>query len=161
MLGPGANRAWCAPTTMVHTMKKVQDDRSLARKATRRQYDAAFKRHLVELSLVPGASVAKIALDHRLNANILFKWRRSQLRELAGSAPKPTARLLPVTLIEPQGTAVQACTPASSSTTKGRRRAATHASGVIEIDLPLGRVRLTGVVDLAALRVVVDALSQR
>jgi transposase-like protein len=32
-----------------------------------RQYDAAFKRHLVELSLVPGASVAKSALDHRLN----------------------------------------------------------------------------------------------
>ena len=49
-------------------MKRFQDDHSLARKATKRcQYDAAFKRHLVELSLVPGASVAKIALDHRLN----------------------------------------------------------------------------------------------
>ena len=54
---------------MVHTMKRVQDDRSIARKgARRRSYETAFKRHLVELSLVPGASVAKIALDHRLNA---------------------------------------------------------------------------------------------
>lgn len=146
---------------MVHTMKRLQDDRSLARKATkRRQYDAAFKRHLVELSLVPGASVAKIALDHRLNANILFKWRRQHLRELARSAPKPAAALLPVTVLEPQGKVVEAHTPAQNSSSAQRRRAATPAGGVIEIDLPLARVRVTGVVDLAALRVVIDALSQ-
>ena len=147
---------------MVHTMKRVQDNHSLTRKATkRRQYDAAFKRHLVELSLVPGASVAKIALDHRLNANILFKWRRSHLRELARATPKPTAALLPVTVLEPQGTALEAGAPALSSPSPRRRRPATQAGGVIEIDLPLARVRLTGVVDLAALRVVIDALSQR
>ena len=147
---------------MVHTMKRVQDDRSLARKATkRRQYDAAFKRHLVELSLVPGASVAKIALDHRLNANILFKWRRYQLRELARSTPKPAPGLLPVTVIEPQGTLVQTCTPAQSSPSPRRSRPATQGGGVIEIDLPLGRVRLSGMVDLAALRVVIEALSHR
>jgi hypothetical protein len=76
---------------MVHTMKSFKTI-ALARKATkRRQYEPAFKRHLVELSLVPGASVAKIALDHRLNANILFKWRRYHLRELARSTPKPLA----------------------------------------------------------------------
>jgi transposase len=147
---------------MVHTMKRLQEDRSLARKAMkRRQYDAAFKRHLVELSLVPGASVAKIALDHRLNANILFKWRRYHLRELARSTPKPAAALLPVTVLEPQGTTVEACTAAQNSPSSRRRHPATQAGGMIEIDLPLGRVRLTGVVDLAALRVVVDVLSQR
>jgi hypothetical protein len=32
---------------------------------------------------------------------------------------------------------------------------------VNEIDLPFGRVRLTGTVDVAALRVVIEALSQR
>ena len=36
-----------------------------------------------------------------------------------------------------------------------------QAGGVIEIDLPLARVRITGAVDLAALRVVIDALSQQ
>ena len=147
---------------MVHTMKRVQDDRPVARKATkRRQYDAAFKRHLVELSLVPGASVAKIALDHRLNANILFKWRGYHLRELAGATSKPAAGLLPVTVLEPQGTLVPASAPAHSSPSAPRRRAAMQAGGVIEIDLPLARMRLTGVVDLAAVRVVLDALSQR
>ena len=146
---------------MVHIMKRVQDEQSLSDKDTkRRQYDAAFKRHLVELSLAPGASVAKIALDHRLNANILFKWRRHHLRERARSTPKP-AGLLPVTLLESQGTAVQASVPAQSSPSPRRRTPTTQAGGVIEIELPLARVRLTGVVDVAMLRVVLDALSQR
>ena len=146
---------------MVHTMKRLRDDHSLARKAPkRRQYDAAFKRHLVDLSLAPGASVAGIALDHRLNANILFKWRRQHLRELARATPKPTPALLPVTVLEPHSAPVQACTAAQSSASSQRRHRARQAGGVIEIDLPLARVRLTGVVDLAALRVVIDALSQ-
>ena len=146
---------------MVHTMKRVQDDHSLTGKARkRRQYDAAFKRHLVELSLAPGASVAKIALDHQLNANVLFKWRRRHLRELARSTPK-SAALLPVTVLESQGTAVQASVPKQSSPSPRRRAPTTQAGGVIEIELPLARVRLTGVVDMAMLRVVIDALSQR
>jgi transposase len=133
----------------------------LSRKASkRRSYEAAFKRHLVELSLAPGASVAKIALDHRLNANILFKWRRQHLRELARSAPKAAAGLLPVSVMEPERAAVEVAVQATNASSR-RNRSALGASGVIEIDLPLGRVRLTGAVDLAALRVVVDALSQR
>ncbi len=105
--------------------------------------------------------MAKIALDHRLNANILFKWRRYHLRELARSTPKPAAALLPVTVLEPRGTTAEACTPAQNSPSSRRRHPATQAGGVIEIDLPLARVRLTGLVDLAALRVVIDALSQQ
>jgi len=140
-------------------MKRVHEERPVARGATkRRSYEAAFKRHLVELSLVAGASVAKIALDHRLNANILFKWRRQHLRALARATPKPAAELLPITITGPERTAVEA--PARAPGPTPRRQAAAPV-GVIEIDLPFGRVRLTGTVDLAALRVVIDALSQR
>jgi transposase len=140
-------------------MKRLQDSPSSGRKTgKRRSYDAAFKRHLVELSLVPGASVARIALDHRLNANILFKWRRSQLRMLARSATKPAAGLLPVTVAEAHGAADEAVQMLRSSS---QRRLQAAAGGVIEIDLPLGRVRLTGAVDVAALRVVIEALSSR
>jgi transposase len=143
----------------VHTMKRLQDSPSSGRKTgKRRSYDAAFKRHLVELSLIPGASVARIALDHRLNANILFKWRRSQLRMLARSATKPAAGLLPVTVAEAHGAADEAVQMLRSSS---QRRLQAAAAGVIEIDLPLGRVRLTGAVDVAALRVVIEALSSR
>jgi transposase len=147
---------------MVHTMKRLLDSLSTARKTgKRRSYDAAFKRHLVELSLVPGASVARIALDHRLNANILFKWRRYHLRTLARSATKPAAGLLPVTVTEPQGATDEPTMQMLRPSSQRRLRAPAVAGGVIEIDLPLGRVRLTGAVDVAALRVVIEALSAR
>ena len=146
---------------MVHTMKRLQGGPSSLRNGSkRRTYDAAFKRHLVELSLVPGASVAKIALDHRMNANILFKWRRYYLRTLAQSAAKPAAGLLPITVMEPESVAMdpraQPLRPASQ-----RKPRPSALAGVIEIDLPLGRVRLTGAVDPVALRVVIEALSHR
>jgi transposase len=162
MLGPGANRAWCAPTTLVHTLKRLQDAASSTRKAVkRRRYDDAFKRHLVELSLLPGASVARIALDHRLNTNVLFKWRRSHLRSLAQSGRKTATELLPVTVEEPEGAVAEVSAPALNPASQRRARTAAAAGGVIEHDLPLGRVRLTGTVDVAALRVVIEALSQR
>ena len=143
-------------------MKRLQDAASSARKALkRRRYDDAFKRHLVELSLLPGASVAKIALDHRLNTNVLFKWRRFHLRSLAQSTPKPASELLPVTIEEPEGTVGERPAQPLNAVSQRRARAAAAAGGVIEIDLPLGRVRLTGTVDVAALRVVIEALSQR
>jgi transposase len=135
---------------------------SSGRKAVRRRrYDDGFKRHLVELSLIPGASVARIALDHRLNTNVLFKWRRSHLRSLAQARPKPAAELLPVTVEEPVATVDEGPAPALNPVSPRRARPAAAAGGVIEIDLPLGRVRLTGTVDVAALRVVIEALSQR
>src|SRR4051812_31422257 len=109
---------------MVHTMKRLQDSRSSAHKTgKRRSYDAAFKRHLVELSLVPGASVARIALDHRLNANILFKWRRSHLRMLARSATRPAAGLLPVRVTEPHGAADEATVQMLRSSSQRRLQA--------------------------------------
>ncbi len=85
--------------TIVHTMKRLQASLALPRgRAKRRHYDQAFKRHLVELTLVPGASVARTALDHRLNANILFRWRRHYLRELEGAGQQAAGALLPVTV---------------------------------------------------------------
>ena len=105
--------------------------------------------------------MARIALDHRLNANILFKWRRYHLRTLARSATKPAAGLLPVTVTEPQGATDEPTMQMLRPSSQRRLRAPAVAGGVIEIDLPLGRVRLTGAVDVAALRVVIEALSAR
>ena len=48
--------------------------------APRRQHDRAFKADLVAQCLVPGASVAAVALAGGINANLLFKWRRGHLR---------------------------------------------------------------------------------
>ena len=49
-------------------------------KPRRRVHSEAFKRQVVELSLVPGVSVAAIALEHGINANLLFGWRKAHLK---------------------------------------------------------------------------------
>ena len=143
-------------------MKRPQASTVLPRRrAKRRHYDQAFKRHVVELTLVPGASVARIALDHRINANILFKWRRQYLRDLGAAAAKPAAALLPVALSDAEQAleVINAGTP--SARTPSMRKRVLGPSGVIEIELAGAQVRVTGDVALEALRLVLETLSQR
>jgi transposase len=121
----------------------------------RRRFTEDFRRGLVQMTLVPGASVAKIALDHRLNTNLLFKWRQLYLRELAGprgDAPK----MLPVTV-------EQVCDAPESTLPEPRAAARSRSvsAGCIEIELPGGRVRLRGAVDTETLRWVLQVLSER
>lgn len=47
-----------------------------------------FKREIAAAACAPGISVAKLALEHGLNANLLFKWRR-QYRAGCFGAPDP------------------------------------------------------------------------
>ena len=45
----------------------------------RRNYDVAFKKQLAIAACAPGISVARLALGHGINANMLHKWRREHL----------------------------------------------------------------------------------
>ena len=45
------------------------------RKGKRRSYSKAFKRRVVAETLEAGASVASVARQHGLNANMVFLWR--------------------------------------------------------------------------------------
>ena len=114
-------------------------------KRERRRHSAAFKRRLIEQTLAPGVSVARIALDNGVNTNLLFKWRRDHVR--AHRVVPPT--LLPVAINEPETAQLPAPTPASRPV----------AGGMIEIELACARIRLKGTVDLAALRVTLQMLS--
>ncbi|MFW1945204.1 transposase [Acinetobacter guillouiae] len=40
----------------------------------RRTFTTEFKQHLVELCQQPDTSVAKVAIQHQINANLLHKW---------------------------------------------------------------------------------------
>jgi transposase len=145
-------------------MKTLQANRSLLRKpAKRRHYDSAFKRHLVELTLVPGASVARIALDHRVNANILFRWRRHYLREVAPAAVKPVAAWLPVTLSESNEAleVIARSVPGPGAGAGARHKHRFTPAGVIEVELTLGQLRITENADLEVLRVVLAALASK
>ena len=121
----------------------------------RRRFTGDVKRRLVRMTLVPGASVAKIALEHQLNTNLLFKWRQQYLRELAG-ASDDAPKMLPVS--------IEQVSHAQESTLPGTRAAAPGRSaspGCIEIELPGGRVRLKGTVDAETLRSVLQMLTDR
>lgn len=64
-----------------------------------RQHPLEFKRALVALSLEPGASVARIAREHGVNANQVFSWRRLyQQGRLGVPALMRADGLLPVVL---------------------------------------------------------------
>ncbi|QNI02384.1 transposase [Halomonas sp. SH5A2] len=53
----------------------------------RRRFTAEFKASVVEACQQPGASVAGIALEHALNANLVHKWIREARRMVTVSAP--------------------------------------------------------------------------
>ncbi len=61
----------------------------------RRWRTISEKRHIVELTLEPGVSVAEVARAHGMKANQVFKWRRAYER---GELSEPCSALLPVTV---------------------------------------------------------------
>ena len=63
----------------------------------RRYHPAEFKAQLIALCQQPGASIAGVALEHRVNANLLRRWIRQHAGSLSGSAPT----LVPIRLEAP------------------------------------------------------------
>jgi transposase len=118
------------------------------REGKRRFRTVEEKRRIVEEALQPGASVARVARAHGVNANQLFGWRRLyQQGRLERKVATPS--LLPVRVI---GGVV---TEAERSTGTPTRRT---PSGVIHIELPKGQLRIAGRVDAEALCVVLEKL---
>lgn len=107
-----------------------------------RQHPLEFKRALVALSLQPGASVARIAREHGVNANQVFNWRRLyEQGRLGVPALMRDDGLLPV-LVAPTP-------PAPSGDTS-------HGNGTIVLELGEVRVRIEGEANAATLAQVLD-----
>ena len=103
----------------------------------------------------PGASVSRVARDHDVNANQVFKWRRLHERGLL-EAGRKSVPMLPVTIVHP-ATAGRIIVQGPDADAKPQR--ATRI-GSIEIELSGGRVTVQGAVDRGALRVVIKLLSR-
>lgn len=65
-----------------------------AKPRTRRRHDWQLKQAVLAECSAPGASVAKVALAHGLNANLVHKWRR----EAGEQTKRPTETFIPVAL---------------------------------------------------------------
>lgn len=137
---------------------------AMAGTAPRRQHERSFKVELVEKCLVPGASVAAIALAGGVNANLLFKWRRDHLRtkRLSGAASS-SAVLVPVHVApvpDCDGDLQPLVVPQVSPPMTVATQRVARGAGVIELDIAGAQLRLRGPVDEASLCSVLRALRQ-
>jgi transposase len=105
----------------------------------RPNYATDFKLRLAQQACEPGVSVSRLAREHGINANMLFKWRRHYRAGLLGSVPA-SPLLLPVTIAD--APAVSHATPA----------------GRIEIVIADVIVRIDGAVDPATVRAILQGL---
>ena len=132
--------------------------------APRRQHEKSFKAELVEKCLVPGASVAAVALAGGINANLLFKWRRDHLRlkQLSSAASSASAVLVPVNVSPGMDADAGSAQPSALSSASTPMAVATQraarSAGIIELDIAGAVLRLHGPVDEASLYSVLRAL---
>ena len=117
--------------------------------ATKRRHSAAFKRKILELVEQPGASVAAVALEHGVNANLVFKWRKAKLDRRRSPRVIHQPVLLPVS-VDPQESPLTVPAP--------QPERATRNEGVIEVEIGGTRVLLRGSVDPVNVRSVLLAL---
>jgi transposase len=70
------------------------------RGAARRSYSDELKALILEQCAAPGASVAKVAMSHRVNTNVVHRWRRLA-REGARATPASVGEFVAVSLSGP------------------------------------------------------------
>jgi transposase len=117
-----------------------------AKQEKRRRRSVEEKRRIVEETLEAGASVARVARRHAVNANQVFYWRKKYREGRLGK--NQSSKLLPVTLSD------------ISRGKSGRAGCASSplAVGTMEIKLAKGQLRVTGSVEAEALRTVLEYL---
>ena len=136
--------------TQAREVDTMQESNSSPVITTKRRHSAAFKRKLLALIEQPGASVAAVALEHGVNANLVFKWRRAKRERKRSAGTIRQTVLLPVT-VEPQE-------PLLAGAPDGH--ATGDKEGVIEIEMGGAHVVLRGRVDPASVRSVLMALRE-
>jgi transposase len=124
------------------------------RNKPRRTFTAEQRLAIVRQSQAPGVSVAEVAQRNRINANLLFKWKRQLERGLL-PAPKTSAALVPVKVVKkPRKRVLRASRPKAKAK-------ATPVGGTIEIELAGARIYLHGAVSETDLASALRALARR
>ena len=144
----------CTPTTKQLRAAPGVDER-------RRRRSVQERRKIVEETLALGASVARVARAHGVNANQVFHWRTLYRRGRLGGAATDTA-LVAVAVCEtadgeaPLTHVEKPAVIEPVAALDAERREA--LSGTIHIQLRKARLRIEGSADPAALRAVLEAL---
>ena len=113
----------------------------------RRMRSKEERRQIVEETLEEGASVARVARAHGVNANQVFHWRKLY-REGQLEVEADSNALLPVKVID--------TSPSNRPTARRRKRV--PAPGTIDIDLGHARMRIEGAADPKCVRAALEGL---
>lgn len=115
----------------------------------RQRRSIAEKRRIVEETLLPGASVARVARAHEINANQVFGWRRLYLAGRLGGQ-KAGMKLLPVRVSDRESA------PVGVEHRSGDVPVASLST--IHIEFRQAQVRIEGNADPALVRVLLECL---
>ena len=102
------------------------------------------RREIVEETLLPGASVSRVARRHDVNANQVFYWRKRYREGQLGSSAD--TQLVPVKVANDR------------SVETAKEDDFLLRSGTLEVKLSKGTLRIFGTVDVMALRAVIECL---
>lgn len=115
----------------------------------RPNHSPEFRRRLAKAACEPGVSVAKLAREHGLNANLVFTWRRQYLAEQQAAV----AALLPVTVVDEAPSEARPVPVVESEIVKP-----VMPTGTIEVRIGRAVIKVGGVVDTEMLRTVLESL---
>jgi transposase len=122
-----------------------QDTPASAVKKKQRRRTIKERRDIVEETLVPGASVARVARRHDVNANQVFYWRKLYREGRLGISIATPLLPVKVKTERPSKTLLEDSPMLSS--------------GTMEIRFSRGTLRIAGSVDVLALRAVLECLA--
>jgi transposase len=121
----------------------------------RQRRSIADKRRIVELAMQPGASVARMAREHGVNANMVHYWRKLYRQGRLGEKRADSVHLLPVSVSELATTAVEPVTKLASPPSELMPATFT---GSIYLEFPKIHLRIESGADAALLRLVLESL---
>ena len=124
----------------------------------RQRRSIAEKRRIVELAMQPGASIARIAREHGVNASMVHYWRKLYRQGRLGGNKANSVRLLPVSVSESARTAV--AEPVTEQASPPSALMTSTVPGSIYIEFSKIHLRIEAGADAALLRVVLDSLQR-
>src|SRR6266404_2406356 len=133
-------------TTLTQSAEKKPGSRT-----GRPNYPRELRERLAAAACEPGVSVAKLARENGINANMLFTWRRRYLADRQARS----AGLIPVVLLSDMPTEVIASAPVEPQAQGAKP---VSAVGTIEIRIGRAVVKVDGLVDADMLRIVLGSL---
>ena len=119
-----------------------------------------FKRGLAAAACDPAESVAKLALEHGVNTNLLFRWRRQYRMGMFGT-PDPAHRMPRVTAPSDMADRREGSVKLLPVEIPDTEVESTARLPYIEVVFACATVRITGSPEATTLRTVIDALARR